>query len=104
MKGGVAMQTMILNKIEFQAEFHPKNDYFGFTFTKEGYHYICHKKCRFKNSVYIYSPTAMEEYDEDFPGATLLLYTTKKHIYVTPYGENGLSKMDSSTGKFTRRL
>lgn len=25
-------------------------------------------------------------------------------IYVTPYGENGLSKMDSSTGKFTRRL
>lgn len=55
-------------------------------------------------TVYIYSPTAMEEYDEDFPGATLLLYTTKKHIYVTPYGENGLSKMDSSTGKFTRRL
>ena len=43
-------------------------------------------------------------FDEDFPGATLLLYTTKKHIYVTPYGENGLSKMDSSTGKFTRRL
>ena len=97
-------QTIIINKIEFQAEFHPKNDYFGFTFTKEGYHYICHKKCRFKNSVYIYSPTAMEEYDEDFPGATLLLYTTQKHIYVTPYGENGLSKMDSSTGKFTRRL
>ena len=48
-------QTIIINKIAFQAEFHPKNDYFGFTFTKEGYHYICHKKCRFKNSVYILS-------------------------------------------------
>ncbi len=94
-------QTIIINKIAFQAEFHPKNDYFGFTFTKKKDTIIsAMKSVGLKNSVYIYSPTAMEEYDEDFPGATLLLYTTKKHIYVTPYGENGLSKMDSSTGKF----
>ena len=40
----------------------------------------------------------MEEYEKDFPGATLLLYTTKKVIYVIPHGANGLSKMDTSNG------
>lgn len=97
-------QAIIINGIKFEAEFHPKNDYFGFTFTKDGRNYICHKNSRFKNSVYLYLPEAMDEYDKDFSGATLLLYTTKKYIYAIPYGENDLSKMDSSTGKFTQRL
>lgn len=96
-------QTVILDGIEFETEFHPKNDYFGFTYTKDGYHYVYHDKNRFKNSVYLYSPTAKEEYDEDFSGETLLLYTAKKFIYVIPYGENDLSKMDCATGKFTKR-
>ena len=96
-------QTIILEGIKFEAEFHPKKDYFGFTYTKDGYHYVYHNN-RFKNSVYLYSLAAMEKYDEDFSGITLLLHTTKKFIYVIPYGENGLSKMDSVSGKFTERL
>lgn len=47
-----------------------------------------------------HSPTAMDEYDKDFSGAILLLYTTKKFIYAVPDGENCLSKMDCSTGEF----
>lgn len=46
-------QTIIINKIEFQAEFHPKNDYFGFTFTKEGYIISAIKSVGLK-TVYIY--------------------------------------------------
>ena len=96
-------QTQSINicGIEFKVEFHPKNDYFSFTFTNCGHHYVCCHKSRFKNSVYLYSPTAMEEYDEDFPGETLLLYTTKKFIYVIPAGEDCLSKLDCSTGNLT---
>ncbi len=91
-------QKVTIEGIEFEAEFHPENDYFGFTYTREGYHCICYEKNKFKNSVYLYSQTAMEEYEKDFPGATLLLYTTKKVIYVIPHGANGLSKMDTSNG------
>lgn len=97
-------QKITIEGIEFEAEFHTKNDYFGFTYTKEGYHCICYEKSKFKNSVYLYSHTAMKEYEKDFPGATLLLYTTKKAIYVIPYGTNDLSKMDASNEKFTQRL
>ena len=91
-------QKVTIEGIEFEAEFHPENDYFGFTYTREGYHCICYEKNKFKNSVYLYSQTAMEEYEKDFPGDTLLLYTTKKVIYVIPHGANGLSKMDTSNG------
>lgn len=91
-------QKVTVEGIEFEAEFHPKNDYFGFTYTREGYHCICYEENKFKNSVYLYSRTAMKEYEKDFPGATLLLYTTKKAIYVIPHGANGLSKMDTSNG------
>lgn len=97
-------QSIIICGIECKAEFHPKNDYFGFTFTKNGHHYVCYDKSRFKNSIYLYSPTAMGEYDKDFSGATLLLYTTKKFIYAIPNGENCLNKMDCSTGEFIQRL
>ena len=93
-------QKVTVEGIEFEAEFHPKNDYFGFTYTREGYHCICYEENKFKNSVYLYSRTAMKEYEKDFPGATLLLYTTKKAIYVIPHGANGLSKMDTSSGKY----
>ena len=93
-------QKVTVEGIEFEAEFHPKNDYFGFTYTKEGYHCICYEKNKFRNSIYLYSKTAMKEYEKDFPGATLLLYTTKKAIYVIPHGSNGLSKMDTSSGKY----
>lgn len=91
-------QKVTVEGIEFEAEFHPKNDYFGFTYTREGYHCICYEENKIKNSVYLYSRTAMKEYEKDFPGATLLLYTTKKAIYVIPHGANGLSKMDTSNG------
>lgn len=91
-------QKITIEGIEFEAEFHPRNDYFGFTYTKEGYHCICYEKNKFRNSIYLYSKTAMKEYEKDFPGATLLLYTTKKAIYVIPHGANGLSKMDTSNG------
>ena len=97
-------QSIIISDIECKAEFHSKNDYFGFTFTKDGCHYIDHKSSRFKNSVYLYSPNAMKEYDEDFPGATLLLYTCKKFIYAIPHDGNDLIRMDCSTGEFTQRL
>lgn len=100
----IQSQSITIDGIEFEAQFHPNNDYLGFTYTLNGYHYIYHDKSNFKNNVYLYVPTAMDVYDEDFAGATLLLYTTKSFIYVIPFGENGLSKMDSSTGKFTRRL
>ena len=37
-------QTIIINGFKFEAEFHPKNDYFGFTYTGIGNHYIDHYK------------------------------------------------------------
>lgn len=95
----VQAQSLIICGIEYKAEFHPKNDYFGFTFTKDGHHYVDHVKSRFKNSVYLYSSRAMDEYDKDFSGATLLLYTKKKFIYAIPDGKNRLCKMDCSTGE-----
>lgn len=94
-------QSIIIGGIEFKAEFHPKNDYLGFTFTRYGNHYIDHTMSLFKNSVYIYSPEAMKGYDKNFSGVTLLLYTTKKIIYAIPDGESSLRKMDCSIGKFT---
>ena len=97
-------QSITIDGIEFDAEFHPKNDYFGFTFTGHGNHYIDHTASHFANSVYIYSPTAMNGYDKDFSGITLLFYTTKRFIYAIPEGESSLSKMDCSTGEFTQRL
>ena len=88
----------------FDVAFHAQNDYLGFTYTADRLHYICHKECRFKNSVYLYSAKAQAEYEEESPRETLLLFTTKKNLYVVPYGENDLSKMDWKSGKFTRRL
>ena len=47
-------QKVTVEGIEFEAEFHPRNDYFGFTYTKEGYHCICYEKNKFRNIVLIW--------------------------------------------------
>lgn len=88
----------------FEVEFHPENDYLGFTYTMNTFHDVCHKECRFRNSVYIYSSNALSQYDEGFSGITILLFTTKKYLYIVPAGENGLSIMDCESGKLTRKL
>ena len=96
--------SITINNILFKVEFHPKNDYLGHTHTINGFHYILHDKCRFKNSVYLYVPEILSEYEDGFSGITLLLFTTKKFLYAIPSGENDLSIIDSESGKFTRRL
>lgn len=85
----------------FEVEYHPQNDYLGFTYTLDGLHNIYYEKCRFRNSIYLYSARAFAEYEEGFSGITLLMFTRKKSLYVIPQGENDLSKMDCTTGKFT---
>lgn len=82
----------------FEVEYHPKNDYLGFTYTIPAFHDICHKESRFKNSIYIYSSSAMKQYDEGFSGITLLLFTTKGSLYVIPYGESEMRKMECKSG------
>lgn len=88
----------------FKVEFHPQNDYLGHTHTINGFHYIWHDKCRFKNSVYLYVPEILSDYKDGSSGITLLLFTTKKFLYAIPSSENDLSIIDSESGKFTRRL
>lgn len=95
-------QSIAIAGVLFEVEFHPRNDYFGFTFTRTGGHYICYHESCFKDSVYLYSPEAMKLYDDDFSGMTLLLYTTKKFICVIPCVGNNLEKLNCNTGKLEK--
>ena len=98
------IQPISIKGYLFEVEFHPKNDYLSFTYTVNTFHYINHKKCHFRNSLYLYSKKALNEYDKDFSGETLLLFTNKKILYVIPHGENDLKRMDWATGKLTPLL
>lgn len=62
----------------FKVEYHPKNDYLGFTYTVNTLYDIYPEDHRFKNSIYLFSKNAMKQYDEDFSPITLLLFTSKK--------------------------
>lgn len=97
-------QPISIKEHLFEVEFHPQNDYLSFTYTIGSMHDIYHKECRFRNSIYLYSPAALAEYEEDFSGVTLLLFTRKKFLYVIPKGENDLSKMEWASGKLMRIL
>lgn len=94
-------KSISIEGVTFKVEFHPENDYFGFTFTEDYKNYIDNTKSRFKNSLYLYAAKIFDEYEDEEPVTTCLLHTSKKYIYAVPKGKDDLIRMEWDEKEFT---
>ncbi|MCI9577140.1 MAG: hypothetical protein HFJ84_11025 [Clostridiales bacterium] len=98
------IQPIFIKGYPFMLEYRSNNPHLTYMYTIPGYHTIDPYENEFTKNVILYNPKAIEAYEDNFCGAEILLYTNKPSLIVIPYDGNGLSRMDSSTGKFIQRL
>ncbi len=98
------VQPISIKGVLFEVEYRPNKPFLSFIYTVQGYHTIDLYKNNFRENVYLYNQDALASYEGDFCGSELLLYTKNPTLWVIPYKESGLSKMDSATGELIQRF
>ena len=98
------IQPISIKGYPFMVEYRSNNPHLTYMYTIPGYHTIDPYENEFMKNLILYNSRAIETYEDNFCGAEMLLYTNKPSLIVIPYNGNGLSRMDSSTGKFIQRL